>query len=163
MEMQHTQDCLLTTPQAVIDYAMAGKAKITVVSRKTGDRLTFRLRRAQRGERGEGRCDKRPFFVSVLSGSDNQTSYSFLGSAWRVPTGTAISYKHSYLKSKVTRDAKSVRVIEWLFGRALHNDRCFEQVSVYRSNVCGRCGRELTDPESIVTGIGPKCRRILGL
>lgn len=33
-----------------------------------------------------------------------------------------------------------------------------EQFHVYHTGICGRCGRELTDPESIKAGIGPTCR-----
>lgn len=33
----------------------------------------------------------------------------------------------------------------------------------YAAHECLRCGRPLTDPESILLGIGPDCRRIIDL
>lgn len=38
-----------------------------------------------------------------------------------------------------------------------------EELEVYHHGRCGRCGRKLTDPDSIVQGMGPECRKKLNL
>lgn len=45
----------------------------------------------------------------------------------------------------------------------LENNNLDSRVTILHSGRCGRCKRELTDPESLATGIGPECRKKLGL
>lgn len=35
------------------------------------------------------------------------------------------------------------------------------KMELYHEGICCRCGRPLTNPKSIETGIGPKCRKLL--
>ena len=37
------------------------------------------------------------------------------------------------------------------------------RMNIYHEGICGCCGRKLTDPSSIRLGIGPGCRRKLGI
>ena len=34
---------------------------------------------------------------------------------------------------------------------------------VYHVGKCGRCGKKLTDPESILTGLGPSCSKYMNV
>lgn len=43
----------------------------------------------------------------------------------------------------------------------LNTDRLPTNVVVQHNGVCGICGKELSDPESIIVGIGPTCRKYL--
>ena len=55
----------------VADFMVAGNAIFTVTSKKTGTRFTYRVRK--------GKDESAPYFVSVLTGSDNESDYRYLG------------------------------------------------------------------------------------
>ena len=90
------------------------------------------------------------WFVSVLTGCDNESSYSFLGTNF-----TKDNYTHSK-KTSVTEDADSVKVWKWLCEN-WSTLGMYPTVEFWHEGRCGRCGRKLTVPESIDTGFGPEC------
>lgn len=53
-------------------------------------------------------------------------------------------------------DPKSLKALEWVFCHADKLPRC---VHIYHNGKCSRCGRKLTDAESLRTGLGPTCRK----
>lgn len=122
-------------------FALAGNATLTLKSKRTGTRFTYRIR--QPGP------DK-PHFVGLLAGPDNEASYSFLGSIF-----SSGEYRHG-ARSKIVYDAPSARAFHW-FWRAIAHDTLPDTLEVWHEGRCGRCGRKLTVPESIAKGLGPEC------
>ena len=53
-----------------LHFILAGNAVFTIENTATGNRFTFKVRRPD---------DDKPHFVSVLTGPNNENSYSFLG------------------------------------------------------------------------------------
>lgn len=127
-------------------FALAGNARFTIVSKRTQTRFTFRVRRPS---------EDKPWFVSVLTGSDNESDYTFLGTIF--PDGT---YRKSP-KSKITGLAPSAQGFDWFWNRHVLAPDVFDllpaNVDVHHEGRCGRCGRALTVPESIESGFGPEC------
>lgn len=134
---------------AVREFVLAGHAIFTLVSRSTGQRLTFRVMRA---EVRPGDSRPAPWFVGVLTGPDNTTDYAFLGTVF-----APMNFKHS-AKSRIGPDAQSVKAFTW-FIRQLSAGRSgsLGQVEIYHEGRCCRCGRPLTTPSSVASGIGPVC------
>jgi len=130
----------LDSADTIREFLLAGKSTFTLVSTKTGSRFTYRVKRAK----GESR----PWFVGLLTGPDNTSSYSYLGCIW------GSRYSHGR-KSRVGSDAISVKAFDW-FLRHLDHD-ALDLVEFWHEGRCGRCGRKLTVPESIEAGIGPEC------
>lgn len=124
-------------------FVFGGKSRFTVVNEKTGNRFTYRIKGMKDNENLH--------FVSLLTGSDNETSYSFFGSIFNRET-----YKFSTKKSKIGCESQGVKVFDW-FVKSLKSNTLPDFVSVYHEGKCGRCGRTLTVPESIVSGFGPEC------
>lgn len=148
----------LTDPEVLRAYVAAGSAVITVRSLQSNARFTFRFKRPPEQD---GKA--RPIWAAVLSGQDNETAYTYLGTIWTSVPGTpfALEYKHGR-KSRVTEDAASVKAVRW-FTRMITDDpaRLLAQAEVWHEGRCGRCGRRLTVPESVASGFGPECVRIL--
>lgn len=130
---------------SIRDYVFAGKATFTVVNRNTQGRMTYRV---------EQPTPETPHFVKVLTGQDNESSYSFLGSVFGKK-----EFRHSR-KAKVSAEAPSARGAEWFF-RHLDSLAQFPHVEVLPSCNCCRCGRLLTTPESLAEGYGPECKQLL--
>jgi hypothetical protein len=95
----------------------------------------------------------RPFFVGVLTGPDNASSYQYLGQIVR--SGEGEVYQHGR-KSRIGEDAPSAKAARWYLTRLLAGQPT-PGVEVFHDGHCGRCGRLLTVPESVATGIGPEC------
>jgi hypothetical protein len=127
-------------PKHRYEYMLAGNAKVTLVSKKSGARFTYQIRRKDLE-------DKRFLhFVSLLRGPDNQADYMFLGTIFG-----GEQYRHSK-KSPIGPDAPGAKAFEWAW-----NNLASQDMEVWHSGACSRCGRELTDPASIARGLGPVC------
>ncbi len=125
-------------------YVKAGKATVTLKSRRTGTHFTYKVRKVP---------DKPGFFVSLLTGPDNETSFSFLGVIW------AGSHLKATTKSCASTSAPSFRAFAYFWDRVVERQCQPPDLEVYHEGRCGRCNRKLTTPESVARGIGPECWR----
>jgi hypothetical protein len=129
-------------------FALAGNATFTVVS-LTGNRFTYRVRASKK--------DAAIRFVSLLTGSNNETNYSFLGVL--IPTQSEPLYRHAN-RSDISPDAPGAKGFAWFWER-IAQGRLPSNVTVHHEGRCGRCGRKLTVPESIASGLGPECATMM--
>lgn len=133
----------LADPVATVRFMLAGKAHVTFQSRKTGTRFTYRITLADR------RPDMpRLHFVAVLTAPDH---YEYLGTVYQ----HIRAYSHGR-KSRIDREAPSAIAFTWVWSR-LAAGEMHPKLAVYHEGRCGRCGRRLTTPQSISTGLGPVC------
>lgn len=137
----------LTDIQDIKNFVFGGNATVTLESAKTGKHFTFKVRVAKKDD------DTAPFFVSVLNGADNYSNYSYVG----IIPADKKSFRLTQ-KSKVGVDAVSFKAFDFFFTQ-LMNDKLNPDLNVYHSGRCGRCGRLLTHPNSIITGLGPECSK----
>ncbi len=135
----------MTSAEDVRTFVLAGNATLTLVSKRTEARYTYKVTAAEAGS-------KVSHFVKVLTGSDNEASYSYLG---HVYDGSR-DYAHGG-KSRVGADAPSAKAFAWFWQKVVKGGALPDEIEVYHSGTCGRCGRKLTVPESIKTGLGPEC------
>jgi hypothetical protein len=126
--------------EAARDFILAGKATFTLRSKATDARFTFKVT-----SKDEGKIH----FVSLLNGSDNETSYSYLG---HIRQGF---YTHGK-KSKIGPAAPSAMAMNWTWGKLVRGG-IPETLEIWHEGRCGRCGRKLTVPSSIASGLGPEC------
>ena len=124
-------------------FVLAGKAIFTASS--PSSHFTFRV---DRKEVSEG---KRIFFVSVLSGPDNTSDYSYLGLLDPVSGGLKNT------KASPSEQCQSFQVARWVLGKIWSGRPLPAGYAIHHAGRCGRCGRMLTVPESIESGIGPDC------
>lgn len=132
---------MLETPEKVLEFALAGNATFTLKSKISGLHMTYRIRKPG---------DESPHFVALMSGPDNEGSYQYLGTIF-----SGKVYKHG-AKSRISLEAPSEKVFNQ-FWAAISQNRIPAYLEVWHEGKCGRCGRKLTVPESIATGIGPIC------
>lgn len=142
-----------------VRFALAGNARLTLVSAKTAARFTYRVRLAPRPAPNFA-TPRYVWFVCVLTGSDNEGDFTYLGTISsemrdpHPPTSRAIfSWGR---KSRIAGDAPSVHAFAWAWGH-LAKGRLPDALEVWHEGRCGRCGRALTVPSSIAAGLGPEC------
>jgi hypothetical protein len=130
-----------TTADAALLFMFAGHAIVTLESRKTGTHFTYRISAAPEGQ---------PHFVSLLTGADNGSDYEFFGTIFN-----ELDFRHGK-RARIGREAPGVRAFVWAWDRLSHGE-IPEDLVIHHEGRCGKCGRPLTVPESIESGIGPVC------
>lgn len=131
------QSNIISDNKSALKFMFAGKSIFTFLNTKTGNRFTFKIKKAK---------DSNLFFVSVLTNPD---TYTYVG------TCLEGQYKQGK-KSKISKDAQSVKVFEYVLGK-LKSNTLPDFVEVWHEGFCGKCGRRLTVPQSIESGLGPEC------
>lgn len=94
------------------------------------------------------------FFVSILSGPDNESDYRYIGIL------TFDGQVRTTAKSALSAESMPVRLLNRTLKLLWKEDLTdLEEAGfkLHHEGRCGRCGRKLTVPESIETGLGPEC------
>lgn len=133
----------------VKNFLFGGKATITLESGKTGKWFTYKV------------CKHKSediFFVKVLQGPNNEDNYGYMGTIFNR------NQFRKTAKSRIGDTAPSYLAFDWFLRNVVAGtETVLNFVNVYHSNICGRCGRKLTTPESVLTGFGPECSSMLGV
>lgn len=119
-----------------------GNATFTV-SNATGTHYTYKVSRPD---------EDKPYFVGLLTGPDNEASYTYMGLL--DPNTLQVRLTKA---SKYNLQSTPYRVINWALGKVAHGTPLPSGYAIQHEGKCGRCGRKLTTPESIERGIGPEC------
>lgn len=137
------------------EFLLAGRAIFTVVNPK-GERYTFRIKKKVFKDDVPSAPvpayqERTMFFVQLLTGPENTHDYTYVGVLQ--PDG------HVALTSASRFNATSVpyRVADWVCRKITRQEFLPAGYEVLHAGRCGRCGRLLTVPESIKTGLGPEC------
>jgi hypothetical protein len=150
------------------DFIFAGNAIFTIESTRTGKWFTYEVNKPKDSDN--------LFFVGVLRGPDNTSSYSYIGLLSNrdnpefrfIQTGKSkftklipdpkgeIIIKGERFKRE---DSTCVKAFKFFYKNLMEN-KLHEEMNFYHMGYCGRCGRTLTVPESVARGIGPVCATI---
>lgn len=131
------------------DFITAGRATFTVKSGRTGQHITYRISH----KKGNGQFPP-AWFISVLTGPDNTRDYTFLGLLSTSSGGVRLTGKSGF-----SEDSQPVRVLRWALRRVWDDLPFPTGYEIHHEGRCGKCGRLLTVPESIESGLGPECAR----
>lgn len=136
-----THPHLITDATDALQFAFGGSARFTLVSKKTGDRKTFRIAKAK---------DADMFFASLLTGPDNTADYTYLGFIKG-------DYKRELIAGrKGNPNHPAYKALDWALGQ-LFAGAMPQQLEFWHEGRCARCAKVLTDPASIERGLGPEC------
>ena len=129
----------ISNAKTIRDYIYAGNGVVTLLSETTDKHHTYRFRK--------GKSDGKHFvFVHGLT----PNGYKYLGiishGKFKLTSGSTMS-----------KDTELVRGAAYL-SFMMRDDFENKTMKLYHEGVCGVCGRPLTNPESIMSGIGPYCR-----
>ncbi len=122
------------------NFFSAGRALFTVSNEK--DHRTFKIRKKV------GAGDKDIFFVSCRV----DHGFDYLGLFNPVNHNIILTSK-----SKFGADSVEVKAVRFAVARIVKALPMPTGYAIQHEGKCGRCGKELTDPHSITTGIGPDC------
>jgi hypothetical protein len=142
-----TNEATINSLPNIRNFLTGGHAVFTLVSKKSGARKTFRVRVIH----PKPGYTKPGFFVDLLIAPD---TYKYLGFLHENRTGELV------LKLNANRwGTDAYEAFCWILY-AINFDtpaKFFDSTEFWHSGNCARCGRALTVPESIASGIGPVC------
>ena len=133
----------ITDTKEALKFMFAGKSVVTFLNSQTGNRFTFKIKACK---------NSNIFFVSVLTSPD---TYTYIG------TAIEGNYKHGR-KSVISSEAQSIKVFQYMLAK-LKSNNLPDFLEVWHEGHCGKCGRRLTVPSSILNGLGPECIKRLTL
>lgn len=131
------------------EFILAGKATFTV-SNLTGDHYTYRVVELP----ARGSYTQPAYAAFVLTGPDNESDYTYVGLV-----DPASGRVHLTAKSRFTSQCRAYRVLAWALSAIWSGRDIPPGYAIQHAGRCGRCGRFLTESESLTTGLGPECRR----
>jgi len=145
----------MSKTEEIKNFIFAGKAIFTIQSSRSGIYFTYMMKLPSENK---GMTDKAPpkkdlYFVGVLRGPNNESDYSYLGIVVR--DGNSWKFTQTK-KSQIKPDSLSCVAFKYFFDRIVRN-HIDPQMKFFHMNLCGKCGRTLTTPESVELGIGPVC------
>lgn len=138
---------LMTSARDVLTFATAGNARLTIVSKVTGARFTYRLLSSEDGQ---------VIFVGLLTGSNNENAFTYIG----------VIKQQRYTRTdkvRINADAPSIKAFTFFWRHLIERSHIHDGLEVWHEGRCGRCARVLTVPESIDRGIGPDCAEQMGV
>lgn len=137
-----------TSIQLDKNFFTGGRSTFTIDNGK-GTHYTFKIKKPKWDERA--RC------VFLLTGPDNENSYTYLGMFCQFTGNVKLTSK-----SKMNDESLPVKVIRWAMKHVFTDKVLPEGYAIRHMGKCGCCGRALTVPESLIRGIGPECWAKLG-
>lgn len=137
------------------EFITAGRAVFTT-SNPQGDRFTFRVRKCKWKSRFM--ADQSFLIGEWMNGPDNEVNY--------VPM---LAIDPAFLIPLVAPNAplwisgaKPSNILRWVLKLIRNGEQPPPGYEIRHAGRCGRCGRLLTVPESIETGLGPECSKVKG-
>lgn len=126
-------------------YILGGKGVVTLKSH-TGVHHTYSFEAPAKRD-----TNSDVMFIKTLVG----------GSEWVYVGMYKNKQFHLTKASKFQKDSAIVRGVYFILKLMHKPGYSDDRMHLYHMGVCSRCGKPLTNPESIETGIGPHCRRMV--
>lgn len=139
-------------------FVIAGDATFTIELPVGAERshYTYRVQHVEKNDRWP-----ESYFVKMLTGPDNESNYTYMGKLDPFTGQLQLTAKSAY-----AADTLPVRLLNRVLARVWSDDHAaYEQHGyvTHHEGRCGRCGRKLTVPSSVESGIGPECAKIMSM
>jgi hypothetical protein len=145
----------LDSTNDVQTYITAGNATITLRSKISGKRYTYKIKAMENKDGTVAALPDRGYFVNLLTGPDNNGDFTYIGIL------TPQLNLRLTPKSRMHTESSPVQAFRFLLT-CLSKGGMPGSFEVWHAGKCGRCGRKLTVPESVARGIGPDCAEMMG-
>ena len=136
------------------NYLFGGKAEFTLHSLKTDKHFTYKIV-------SDNKNPGHPIrFLYFLVDSNNEDDFRYAGVTRRMVNAPDKSVYFGITKKSPRNKTPAITAYRW-FIHHLNKGELPDTVEFMHSGKCSACGRKLTTPESIRTGLGPVCRSSL--
>lgn len=142
---------------AVFKIPAIVNGRYTIVNRRTGEHRTFRIETQPVGREGGTSFAPGQRILSLLTGPDNENDYQ--GFAFVDDNGIHVWMKKRSADPKHRSPFEIYAEMLWSLAiENVHSSWAEKGYALLEEGRCARCGRTLTEPESLRIGVGPICR-----
>jgi hypothetical protein len=135
------------TPYEIAKFISAGNAEFVIEDTRTGRHSEYKVTKHKYFDDGNRKWN----VLLLCRDSSGDSGYAYLG---YIEKGM---FHHHALYSVYDEESDQFTSFDSCFLRVGRGRELPDFISFYHLGRCGRCGRKLTDPESINRGLGPKC------
>lgn len=136
-----------------LQFILAGKCEFILHSTKTNEDFKFEMTKQQTKENE----NKFIYFLNTLHGYDK----TYAGVIWFNDKTQEFQFSQGK-KGQVASKELNIRSLIFVLNKLLKNETV-QYLDVFHTGRCGKCGKKLTTPESILTGLGPTCSKRAGV
>lgn len=142
--MHHEYSAKLTTCEDIKEYCMGGRAVVTLLSPATKVHHTYYFLKP----RNE---DVFPDDVRFVYAVHAEQKLFYLG----------MIEQDKFRLTRASRFDNHTDIVKGAryIMRMMADSRTLDRMELYHEGICSVCGRALTNPKSLKSGIGPKCRK----
>lgn len=143
-KINESSRCQLNTSEAIRNYIFGGRGVVTLLS-PSGEHHTYAFRKPKRD-------DEYPEDVLFVYALHDKQKLFYIG---MIENGR-------FRLTKASRFLPDTPIVKG--ARYIMKMSTFDMetpMKLYHEGICARCGRPLTNPDSIEIGIGPKCRGMI--
>ena len=137
-------------------YMLAGKSEFTMISLRTGGRLKYKLTKKQT-KNNKDDTSEFIYYVNTFDGGEYKYAgvlfYDRVEDVFRFGKGA---------KGKIPSTHINIQSLLFVINK-LNEGNDAINIELYHVGKCGRCGRKLTTPESLLLGLGPECSAKCGI
>jgi hypothetical protein len=142
------------TLDRALKFMLAGQAEFKIVSGKTGKELYYKLIK----RRAAGKYDENGNeFVYWVTGGEKSDELKYLGTIYFDKNSDKFSFARG-INGNENSNSTIVKAIIYVLNK-VYQGKYDTDVELYHNGTCGRCNRQLTDIQSILTGIDYDCVR----
>lgn len=136
-----------------LKFMLAGMSEFILISGKTGKRLVYKLDKKESNKSKDGEKQ----YVYWLNTAEKNGTMIYAGVLFFDSNDSKFKFGKG-ARGNLTNDDIRVKSILYVLN-ALQKGKTDINVTVMHTGKCGKCGKKLTDPESIAIGLGPKCAK----
>lgn len=150
---------LMTDAKQVLAFMLSGNATLTFKGQTKS--YTYKITKGDElTDEQKARGWSQAWFVGLLTGQSNEDDYTYMGLI-RTNRSTGVLFFYTAGKTRYNMLSPNVVAFTWAFNIMLQG-RMPIGLEVWHEGKCGRCGRKLTDADSIKNGFGPVCVELMG-
>lgn len=161
LQVSQGQDVREAVVNITPDFIKAGKAIFTVAN-ATGEHYIYQVTKKDPEPGSKYESFGPTWFVAMLTGPDNTSDYTYMGLVEhrfnQLQYNSGANWVRLTKASKYKMDSKPIQVFNFAMRVVEGKQQLPAGYSIRHNDLCGRCGRQLTDPTSLATGLGPICR-----
>ena len=136
-----------------LQFMLAGKCEFVLHSSKTNEDFKYEMTK----KKSDSKEDSFIYFTSLIKGNEK----IYAGVIWF--NNDTQEFRFSTGKNgKVEPSNISIKSLIFVLNK-LVKEETVQHLVVYHVGKCGKCGKKLTTPESILTGLGPTCSNKIGV
>lgn len=140
-----------------LQFMLAGCSEFTLVSGKTGTKLRYKLDKKVSIQSKDGENQ----FIYWLNTTEKSGTPIYAGVVYFDTNDNQFKFGKG-ARGNLNKEDIRVKSLLYVLNN-LYNNNIQINVKIFHTGKCGKCGKKLTDPVSILTGLGPHCAKQCGV